>query len=128
MSVEVLKKKISTYRGPGGRVRINDDELLMEILREWENWCGPSSGFYSAIGVSQKGFASIIGKAKKLKREGRFPVEEFTEVKVDGSTSIAPGKTSKDGIFVKWKRDKVIRFSQVDQLIEFLDKTERKAS
>ena len=53
MELEVLKKKISTFRGKGGRVRITDNGLLMEILLSWEQWTGPSNDFYRAIGVSQ---------------------------------------------------------------------------
>ena len=52
MELEVLKKKISTFRGDGGRVRKVSDELLMEILFAWENWSGPAKSFYAAIGVS----------------------------------------------------------------------------
>ncbi len=70
MELEILKKKISTFRGVGGRVRIADDQLFMEILHAWEQWTGPMTGFYGATGVSAKGMASIIGKAKKLRREG----------------------------------------------------------
>lgn len=36
MDMEVLKKKISTFRGEGGQVKITDDGLLMEILMTWE--------------------------------------------------------------------------------------------
>jgi hypothetical protein len=130
MDMDVLKKKISTYKGPGGRVRITSDDLLMEILKAWEEWTGPAKGFYSSLGVSSKGFASVIGKAKKLKREGRFPVEEFTEVKLEGSDA-EPSKSPsfcKDPIVLKWDKKRIIRFSRVDQLIEFLDKSESKAS
>ncbi|MGZ3798146.1 MAG: hypothetical protein ACXVB1_17370, partial [Pseudobdellovibrionaceae bacterium] len=66
MDLEVLKKKISTFKGEGGRVKITDDSLLMEILSSWEQWTGPMKEFYRAIGVSQTGMASIIGRAKKL--------------------------------------------------------------
>lgn len=63
MDLEVLKKKVSTYKGEGGRVSITSDELLMEILFAWEQWTGPASGFYKGLGVSQKG----ISKARKFK-------------------------------------------------------------
>jgi len=43
--------------------------------------------FYTAIGVSQKGFASSIGRAKKLKREGVYPEESFKEIKVTAEPS-----------------------------------------
>jgi hypothetical protein len=123
MDLEILKKKISTFRGEGGRVRNVNDELLMEILSAWEQWTGPAKGFYSALGVSQKGISSIIGKAKKLKREGHFPVEEFKEVKVAGTTDSSVGQLPPcSGIEVAWENGKLIRFSEVDQLVDFLKK------
>ena len=123
MELEILKKKISTFRGEGGRVRITDDSLLMEILAAWEQWTGAASGFYGSIGVSQKGISSIIGKAKKLRREGHFPAEEFKEIKVEGSgvpTGLSSGPCV--GIELGLTDGKVIRFPQVDQLLEFLKK------
>lgn len=124
MNLEILKKKISTFRGEGGRVRITDESLLMEILLAWEQWQGPVKEFYRAIGVSQKGMASIMGRAKRLRREGHFPAEEFKEVKVEGSGSdgvvVAGGPCQ--GIELSWERGKVIRFFQINQLIEFLKK------
>lgn len=53
-------------------MKITDDSWLMEILFAWEEGRGPALDFYRAIDVSSNGMASIIGKAKKLKREG-FP-------------------------------------------------------
>lgn len=120
MDMEVLKRKISTFRGDGGRVRISDDSLLMEILMAWEQWKGQSKDFYREIGVSQTGMASIIGKAKKLRREGHFPAEEFKEIKVNGSEPIQSSPCL--SIELCWDQNKVIRFPQVDQLLEFLKK------
>ena len=119
MDTEILKKKISTFRGEGGRVSITDDHLLMEILSAWEQWTGPTSGFYSAIGVSSKGIASIIGRAKKLKREG-FPAGDFKEIKIESARAINIGPCT--GIELCWAEGRVIRFPQVDQLLEFLKK------
>lgn len=120
MDLEILKKKISTFRGDGGRVRISDDYLLMEILQTWEQWSGPMKEFYRAIGVSQTGMASIIGKAKKLRRDGHFPAEEFKEIKLETPGPGEPGPCL--GIELCWTEGKVIRFPQVDQLVEFLKK------
>lgn len=117
MDLEVLKKKISTYRGDGGRVGNVNDELLGEILFAWESWSGPLSGFYSAIGVSQKKMARMLGRAKKLKREGAFEGVEFKEVRVEG-LPVCEGA----GIEVVWEAGKVIRFSEVEQLVDFLKK------
>lgn len=119
MDLEVLKKKISTYRGEGGRVRITDDSLLLEILSAWEQWTSPSDGFYKAIGVSAKGMASVIGRAKKLRREG-FPAQDFKEVKITSGETLNHGPCQ--GIEIAWDNGKLIRFQQVEQLVDFLKK------
>jgi len=119
MDLSILKKKMSTYRTEGGYIKNVSDELLMEVLQAWEAWSGPANGFYGAIGVNQKKMASIIGKAKKLKREGHFPVEEFKEIKV----AEGPGVSGPcQGIEISWDNGKLIRFPGVDQLVEFLKK------
>ena len=120
MDMEVLRKKISTFRGEGGRVRISDPGLLMEILLAWEEWKGPSKEFYKSIGVSQTGMASIIGRAKKLRRDGQFPADNFKEIKVaaNETSTLSPCQ----GIELAWGNGKLIRFSEVDQLVDFLKK------
>ena len=120
MDLEVLKKKISTFRGDSGKVRITDDQLYMEILQAWEQWKGSSKDFFRTIGVSKSGLAAIIGKAKRMRREGHFPAEEFKEIKVADSMSLAAGPCS--GVEIIWENGKLIRFSQVEQLIDFLKK------
>lgn len=123
MDLEILKKKISSYRTEGGHLTKVSDELVMEILMAWEQWTGPAKGFYSAIGVNQHKLAVIIGKAKKLRREGHFPAEEFKELKIAGSTdSSSSPLPSCSGIEVSWENGKLIRFSEVDLLIDFLKK------
>ena len=121
MDMEVLKKRISTFRGDGGKVRIADDQLYLEILQAWEQWKGTSKDFFRTIGVSKSGLAAIIGKAKRMRRAGHFPAEEFKEIKVlDGSASTGSGPCS--GVEVIWDNGKLIRFSQVEQLVDFLKK------
>ena len=122
MDLEVLKKKISTYRSDGGKVRITDDSLLLEILSEWEKWIGPADGFYKSIGISSNGMGSIIGRAKKLRREGHFPLEEFKEIKI---AQVAPTGEYAGGlcrIELVWDGKQVIRFALVDELVDFLKK------
>jgi hypothetical protein len=122
MDMEVLKKKISTFRGPAGKVRITDDQLYMEILSAWEQWKGSSKDFFKTIGVSKSGLAAIIGKAKRMRREGHFPVEEFKEIKVSDPSSRAATGDPCQGIEMIWGEGKVLRFNHVDDVVEFLKK------
>jgi hypothetical protein len=121
MELEVLKKKISSYRTSGGLLTKVPDELAIEILLAWEQWTGPASGFYSAIGVDYRKMASVLGKAKKLRREG-FPTDGFKEIKVIGTNESMGAVAPCQGIEVSWEGGKLIRFQAVDQLVEFLKK------
>lgn len=119
MDLEVLKKKLSSFRGEGGRVTKVSDELLIEILVAWENWTGSAKDFYRAIGSNQKKMARMIGKAKQLRREG--VVAPFQEVAIEGiSGNPNPAPLSCD-IEVQ-EKDKIIRFRKVDLLVEYLKK------
>ena len=123
MDLEILKKKLSTYRNARNQVRNVPDELLLEVLSAWEHWTGSTPEFYRGIGISHAGMASMMGKAKKLRREGKVPVSEFKEITdaVLGGSSVSNGLTG-TGIELSWDHGKVIRFLQVEQLIDFLKK------
>ena len=129
MDIDVLRKKISTFRGKSGRVRITDEQLYMEILSVWEQWTGTTKDFYKSVGVSKSGMAGIIGKAKRMRREGHFPAKSFKEIKVAEAESVTSSSGAcKAPITMKWGQGRVIRFNQVDQLVEFLSKVESKAA
>jgi hypothetical protein len=125
MDLNVLKRKISTYRSEGGKLRNVSNELLMEILYAWEQWTGPASGFYAALNVDFRKMAGFIGRAKKLKQEG-FGISEFKEVQVEEVTNSANGNVVNlapcNGAEVIWNDGRIIRFSQIDLLLEFLKK------
>lgn len=126
MDLQLLSKKLSTYKTAKGRLTRVPDELAYEILLAWEEWTGPANGFYKELGADHRKMASVIGRAKKLKRDGVFVDSQFKEIKVESPNppSMGPGS----GISLRWSPGKVIRFSQVDQLIEFLSKIEKKAA
>ncbi len=119
MELEILKKKLSAFKGDGGRIRGVSDDLLLEILSAWENWAGSAKEFYKSIGSSSKGMASMLGKAKRLKREGH--TIPFEEIEIAGITDITPPSPINCDIEVQDK-NKVIRFRKVDLLIEYLKK------
>jgi hypothetical protein len=123
MDIEVLGKKLDTYRNKRGRIVNVPDELRMEVLLAWENWKGPAADFYRALGGSYKGMGAMIGKAKKLRREGHFPAEDFKEVKIaDGSGVAVSNLSGCNAIELAWENGRIIRFGQVEQLIDFLKK------
>ena len=84
-----------------------------------EGWTGKPKDFYRSIGVNSNQIAFLLGKAKKMAREGQFPAEEFKEVQLDG---IVGSTGSCSGIELCWDQGKVIRFPLVEQLIDFLKK------
>lgn len=122
MDLRILKKKISTFRTVGGKLTNVSDDLLIDILFAWENWAGPSSGFYSAIGADHRKMAKLIGRAKKLKREGYFPSEEFKEIRISTESGQIIESAPCSGVEIIWNNGKIIRFSQVDLLVAFLKK------
>jgi hypothetical protein len=121
MDNSILKKKLSTFRSQEGYLIGVTTDVLFEVLRAWEDWSGSTKDFYRSIGVSQRQMAVLLGKAKKMAREGGFPAEEFREVKVVEGGSMA-GESAGCGIELSWEQGKVIRFRQVEQLVEFLKK------
>ncbi len=118
MELEVLKKKLSAFKGEGGRVRNVSDELLLEVLATWELFSGSAKDFYKGIGISKTGIASILGKAKRLKRSGG--ITTFSELKIEGVTDSTYPSITCD-IEVQ-ENNKIIRFRKVDLLIEYLKK------
>lgn len=121
--LNVLKKKLSTYRTDGGYLKDVADDLLVEILAAWEEWTGPTKEFYRSLGADHRKMASLMGRAKKLKREGAvIPETGFKEVKVAGSAE-SEGDCQ-DVITVRWEKGRLIRFRKVDQLVEFLKKAQ----
>ena len=92
------------------------EELLVDILRAWETWPGTSKEFYQSLGTSKAQMAVLMGKAKKARREGHYPAEEFKEIQVAGAGN------GSYGMEVLWEGGRVIRFSKVDALVEFLQK------
>jgi hypothetical protein len=66
--------------------------------------------------------ASIIGRAKKLRREGHFPAEDFKEIKVADAGGARGALAPCSGVEIAWDGGRIIRFMAVDQLIDFLKK------
>lgn len=122
MDLTVLKKKISSYKTPKGSITNLPNELLGEIIHAWEQWNGPAAGFYTALGVNFRKFGSIMGKAKQLKRDGAFDGLQFTEVILDGETGQVTELPPCSGVELVWEGGRIIRFTKVEVLLDFLKK------
>lgn len=121
MDAVTLKKKLSTYESDKGYLKNVGEDVLYEVLIAWENWSGSAKEFYRSLGFTQRQMATIIGKAKKLKREGYFDGDGFREIKVEPASSES-GSGPCSGVELVWGDGRVIRFAEVDLLVDFLKK------
>jgi hypothetical protein len=122
MDLTVLAKKISSYRTPKGRITRLPDELLGEILYAWEQWNGTPSSFYKMLGVDFRKMGSMMGRAKQLKRDGAFDGLKFTEVVLDQDSGQVMELPPCSGVELVWEGGRIIRFSRVEMLLDFLKK------
>ncbi len=121
MDLAVLKKKISTFKTETGRLMSVSDEVLIDLLAAWENWTGPAKGFYSALGSDHRKLATLIGRAKKLKRDGHFPESDFKEISVQ-DFGARPFPLTGGGIELILSDGQIVRFGSTDLLLDFLNK------
>jgi hypothetical protein len=118
-----LKKKLSSYLSDKGYVKGVSDDILFEILLSWEQWTGSSKEFYRSLGLTAAQISPMLGRAKKLKREGRFGDSEFKQVAVEAPINTAETGGSCAAVEIVWTNGQVIRFSGVDYLVDFLKKS-----
>jgi hypothetical protein len=123
MDNSILKKKLSAFVTDKGYVKGVPDDALYEILVAWEQWPGPGKEFYRSLGLTPSQVGPLLGKAKKLKREGRFGEGEFTAVRIDSVATLPVDPGPCAGAEIVWTNGRVIRFSQVDLLLDFLKKS-----
>ena len=121
MDNAVLKKKLNTFKSHKGTLRNVSDDVVLEVLRGWEHWPGSASDLYRELGLSKMQMVNMIHKAKRLVKNGVVPPDDFKEVKIadtGGFGHLPPCS----GIEIAWDGGKLIRFQQVDQLVDFLKK------
>lgn len=120
----ILKKKLNTFKSEKGTLKDVSSEVVFEVLRSWEHWPGKSSDLYRELGLSKMQMVTMIQKAKKLVKNGMAPPDDFKEIKVSESPSNIVSLTNGpcSGVEILWDNGKLIRFQQVEQLIDFLKK------
>lgn len=119
MDFEILRKKLESFRTPGGCYKNIKSELLIELLRVWEEYKGPSTTFAKQLGMTQRQLGRQIREARKAAVISDAVDPAFQALQVP---SLAEDATKEGGISMSWGGDKVVKFPNVDLLIEFLRK------
>lgn len=122
MDNAILKKRLNTFKsGKQGVLRKVSDDVVIDVLRAWEGWPGTTKDLYRELGLSKMQMAVMIKKGKQLIKSGVVTESEFKEIKVEGTPDSRIGSCG-SAITMKWDKGRVIRFSQVEQLVDFLKK------
>lgn len=121
MDNAILRKRINTFKaGKSGRLQDVSNEVVIDVHRAWENWPGTTADFCRELGVSSPQMGVIIRKGKQLVKSGVVTESEFKELGVAGG--VAVGGAPCTAIELSLSDGKVIRFPQVEQLVDFLKK------
>jgi len=111
----ILKKRLSTFKNDKGAIRGVSDELIMDILKTWEQWTGSAKSFYQSLGLKKQQLSIMIKKGKHLSKNCKDKIGPFIPVKVS-----SPDDAPKAPIILMWDKKRSIRFYQVKHLVEFL--------
>jgi len=124
MEITVLRKKLQTFKSSEGRLKRVSDDVIMELLRSWEQWPGSTTELYRELDLSKMQMVTLLKKGKKLVKNGVVVESEFHELSESIGASSGPTKERRCGelITVDWESGRRIGFRQVDDLVEFLKK------
>jgi hypothetical protein len=119
MDFETLRKKLDAYKTPGGSYKNIKSELLVELLRAWEEHKGPSTVLARQFGMTRGQLARQIREARKAAVRVDSIDPAFEALEVQTSAESLPTRTE---ITLCWGEDKVVKFPSVDLLVDFLRK------
>jgi hypothetical protein len=122
METALIKKRLSTFMSPKGYLASVSNEVAVEVLRGWESWAGPGAQYAKELGISASQLGTMIQKGKRLIKNGIVTESEFKEIGVSASTGLLPSSTT-CAIELQVDANRLVRFGQVDTLVEFLKKT-----
>ncbi len=119
MDFDILRKKLDAYKTPGGSYKNIKSELLVELLRAWEEHKGPSTVLAKQLGMKRGQLARQIREARKAAVLGEAIDPAFQVLQVQ---SPPEGVSAGSEIVLSWGGDKVVKFPSVDLLVDFLRK------
>lgn len=120
METAIIKKRLNTFKTATGKLTNVSNEVVMEVLRGWEGWPGKSVEYQREIGLSKMQMVTMIQKGKRLVKSGTVTESEFKEIGVPLGAPVADLGIAME---LRLEGNRAIRFSQVDQLVDFLKKT-----
>jgi hypothetical protein len=122
METAVIRKRLNTFKsGKKGTLRRVSDDVVIEVLRGWEEWPGSAADYYREIGITKQQLSVLIKKGKNLVKSGKVMESEFKEIGV--SAIGEAGLSNGFGIELQLDGTRTVKFSHVDQLIEFIRQT-----
>ena len=77
MDFEMLRKKLDAYKTTGGSYKNIKSELLVELLRMWEEHRGPSTALAKQLGMTACQLARQIREARKAAVRGDAIIRPF---------------------------------------------------
>jgi|APSaa5957512535_1039671.scaffolds.fasta_scaffold353138_1 hypothetical protein len=122
MDNNVLRKRINTFKSSKGTLKNMSNEVIIEVLRAWEQWPGTTADLYRDLDLKRGQLSSIIRRAKSLVKSGVSIESDFTEIEVEAESGMTtyPANASSCGIELVWDNNKVIRFGDASLLLDFL--------
>ncbi len=121
MDNAILRKRINTFKSSKGTIKNMNNDVIIEVLRAWEQWPGSSADLYRELDIKKGQLSSIIKRAKKIINSGVIVESEFKEIEIEESCPV-PISASGCGIELVWDGDKIIRFGDATLLLDFLKK------
>ena len=121
MDNTVLRKRINTFKSSKGTIKNMSNEVIIEVLRAWEQWPGSTADLYRDLGIKKGQLSSIIKRAKKLVNTGVVVESDFKEIEVEEASNSSV-QTIGCGIELVWNDNKIIRFGDANLLLDFLKK------
>ena len=124
MDLLILRKKMDGFRSGNGHFQNVPSELLLELRQAWENYAGSPAQFRRELGMKVGTLRKLLIDSKKLNHvlasAGALGLEAGSEQTqaIGESTEMAKGHLE----LAYDQGSKVIRFPDVNTLIEFLRK------
>jgi hypothetical protein len=131
MDLMILKKKIDGYRAGNGSIKNPPPELLLELRQTWEHYTGTPEQFRSELGMKIGTLRKLLVESKKLNHVlASAGAMELVPENAEENTAVHQGygqntasSTSNAVELVFDNGARVIRFPNVDLLVDFLRKS-----